>query len=849
MRSHKQRRNFLIRGGLAAAFSLALVGAVPTQALALSDSAGKTLQEALERAISDPSYSPYSSQGDEAAQSNAWYPSSYDLRNEDLVTSVKRQHPWGTCWSFASISAAETSLISSGAATSDIDLSERQLAWFSYTAVTEDEVGSAQAGEGYHTNSSDPNAVFDNGGQVVYATSLFASGRGPISESLAPYQNDEGYITCQVYAPGAEEDASPTEMILTLYGIQCYRNKGFTVTYSSYSKTKPDGTPATWAVSDNLWNASEYTLEESYLLPDTRILDSDGDWAGLNEEGVNAVKEQLTQGRAVTVAFYADNSRSSETGTTKYLNTETWAHFAWDTTSLNHAVTIVGWDDTYSKSNFLEGHQPEGDGAWLVKNSWGADTEEFPNKGSWGLTDDDGNHTGYFWISYYDRSVQRFEAFSFESTAASEDDEIDQYDYLPQASTYTPASYYKMSSANEFTADDDRILNAVSCMTSAPNTTVTYEIYLLDDDDKSPEDGELVRTLTADYEYGGYHRYTLDDDERIAMRKGQRYAVSVTCKVGSVYYINTTLNAKQISGDEVEKYRADVESYYKSQYLSVLRRDKYQSLIDQGVAKDDAKAQALAYIQEYQTTDEWKTYCETTLAENVEQAVSNAQSSYYESRINAGESWLYTSDAAGSDWDDWTDALAQDVGGTSIGKILSDRGWVVDNMPIKAYSTSTSWASVESLDELAAKIDAAQAALDAAVISADGTDVEPSKTWLTQQEHDSLAAAIASARELLERAGSYESETTTNTPTQGEVDDALSALDTSVIKPGTKGQDGGSDENPDDKGDSEKDDPEGDADKGDGKPLPQTGDPSALAPLACAAMAGLASLARGIRRR
>lgn len=61
-----------------------------------------------------------------------------------------------------------------------------------------------------------------------------------------------------------------------------------------------------------------------------------------------------------------------------------------DTTIFSgHAITIIGWDDNYSKSNFDSFSQPPADGAWLVKNSWG----------------DEVGDDGYLWISYYDRYV------------------------------------------------------------------------------------------------------------------------------------------------------------------------------------------------------------------------------------------------------------------------------------------------------------------------------------------------------------------------------------------------------------------------------------------------------------
>ena len=42
-----------------------------------------------------------------------------------------------------------------------------------------------------------------------------------------------------------------------------------------------------------------------------------------------------------------------------------------ETDSIDHAITIIGWDDNYSRDNFNENQKPEEDGAWIVKNSWG----------------------------------------------------------------------------------------------------------------------------------------------------------------------------------------------------------------------------------------------------------------------------------------------------------------------------------------------------------------------------------------------------------------------------------------------------------------------------------------------
>ena len=43
---------------------------------------------------------------------------------------------------------------------------------------------------------------------------------------------------------------------------------------------------------------------------------------------------------------------------------------------LDHAVLIIGWDDTFEKEKFNPDRQPTNDGAWIIKNSWGESITE-----------------------------------------------------------------------------------------------------------------------------------------------------------------------------------------------------------------------------------------------------------------------------------------------------------------------------------------------------------------------------------------------------------------------------------------------------------------------------------------
>ena len=223
-----------------------------------------------------------------------------------------------------------------------------------------------------------------------------------------------------------------------------------------------------------------------------------------------------------------------------------------------HAVCVVGWDDNYPKENFRhkvgeldeeESYKmttPQGDGAWLVKNSWGSEEEEFPNRGegNWGIVDPKtGKHNGYFWLSYYDTTISTPEALDFEKTDENVTVITDQYDLMPICEIHAANVKDTVRTANVFKADVCEELQQVSCQTSYPDTEVTFDVYLLQEGFNTPVDGKLMDSVTKTFDYGGFHKVKLEHP--FTVMKGQSYAIVVTQKTPEgKYAVNVQTIAK-----------------------------------------------------------------------------------------------------------------------------------------------------------------------------------------------------------------------------------------------------------------------------------------------------------------
>ncbi|MBN2205283.1 MAG: hypothetical protein JW767_09700 [Thermoleophilia bacterium] len=154
------------------------------------------------------------------------------------------------------------------------------------------------------------------------------------------------------------------------------------------------------------------------------------------------------------------------------LNTSTGGYYYTGTAAANHGVTLVGWDDGYSRTNFgspdTPESQPPGDGAFIVRNSWGP---------TWG--DDlsgDWDGAGYFYVSYYDTEFGYGTNAVFDRAQPTDDyARVYQYDPLGFVSSVgfsgEPTAWF----ANRFTAADDEQLAAVGFYSPAPDAT--YQVY------------------------------------------------------------------------------------------------------------------------------------------------------------------------------------------------------------------------------------------------------------------------------------------------------------------------------------------------------------------------------------
>lgn len=405
-------------------------------------------------------------------------PASYDSRTDNLITPIRNQDTFDTCWSFGALSAAEASYVKQGYARVDeIDFSERHLAYFFYNPIV-DPLGNTVGDSNLIVNSN----YLKQGGNNMFTSFALANWIGAADEAKAPY--DE---------------------LVDVYYDELINTSGIDNVYSSLlNRTSLDAKLAYDDVAH---------LQNSY-------------WIDMKDR--DDVKEMILQHGAIAISYYTDDD---------YFNWNTNGYY-YPVDDMNHCVSVVGWDDNYSKNNFggADGTSPlpEKDGAWLVRNSWG------PYYGD----------NGYFWLSYEDGALNA----DWSKGIVYVMEPADNYDHNYQYDGSSGNCYNYLTSggsiANVFEVKGNESgseeLKAVSFALYDVNVRYSIQVYRHIQDAKNPVSGEpaLQTPITGKTRFAGY--YTVPLNEEVKLSEGTKYSIVITLSKDNredvQYFVDSTFD-------------------------------------------------------------------------------------------------------------------------------------------------------------------------------------------------------------------------------------------------------------------------------------------------------------------
>lgn len=232
----------------------------------------------------------------------------------------------------------------------------------------------------------------------------------------------------------------------------------------------------------------------------------------------------------------------------------------YSTSDFMHAALLVGWDDNFPATNFK--NHPSINGAWLVRNSYGA---------NWG----DG---GYFWLSYDTEKL--FSIYVFIASEDIQDPTTEQHLHDEHGETVNITPIW---SANLFRAKRDESIIRVTLNTTDNNAE--YQLFINNLGKIKPSGpGSVVGEpiLSDELPNAGYR--TLDLSTPIDVYSGDYYSVIVKMKTTYEYptaaegtvegYSTASVNEGEsyfASGDEVPSVWVDGKNLSGDGYNATIR--------------------------------------------------------------------------------------------------------------------------------------------------------------------------------------------------------------------------------------------------------------------------------------
>ena len=277
----------------------------------------------------------------------------------------------------------------------------------------------------------------------------------------------------------SENNLGNNEIIYSKYGNTENTEGGIQTTALGYILSWLGPVPEEYDTYDEIGKVSEVIdmnkihVQDAILIPVKKT----ADYINTNETN-NLIKQAILKYGSVAVSYYAEALAID--GISIYHN---------DTYVNNHIVSLVGWDDNYSRDKFPI--KPPGDGAWILKNSWGNET---------GIN-------GYQYISYYDTTILSPDSCGFNETqyAAAfiiENTENYKYNYQTDLMGLRETDKNYTFYSNEYTAVANNLLGAVGTYFNDSGIDYELKIYV---------NGELKITQNGTSDFPGFKTIKLNE--------------------------------------------------------------------------------------------------------------------------------------------------------------------------------------------------------------------------------------------------------------------------------------------------------------------------------------------------
>ncbi len=376
----------------------------------------------------------------------------YNLR-DNIFLKIKDQKNTMQCWAFSATTQLESYMAKI----------ENKIMEFSPRHI---EYSTAKTFANGVTNPEGYNREVNGRGNALMAYSYMTSGRGPVLEADMPFVDTTAKIEL------SEIQNKTIQCQLEEYVIfpQIYKEKnGSSITYT------------------NGQTGSNRVVYTNAQINSFR----------------NMVKEHIVKYGGVSTTMASAHSEFYSNPTNYLLSV---AYNCDDPSiTVDHQVTIIGWDDNYPISNFNSNHRPSNPGAWLVQNSYG---DVFNN--------------GTLYISYEDCLIENY-ITGIVKLSEVDYDHLYQHDILGTSGSITLGDYTKAYAANVFDKSDKTENLSEIGITLDTESCSSFEIYV------NPKGKELntsslqkvktVTNVTSDY-------VTVKIDPPIPLT-GESFAVAV----------------------------------------------------------------------------------------------------------------------------------------------------------------------------------------------------------------------------------------------------------------------------------------------------------------------------------